>query len=69
MSTFKPGFLLVELTIGLLVSTVFILIITHYIIEVKTTQQKAIIKMESFSIARNDKEKAYTKNKIKVHEY
>lgn len=52
------GFLLVELMIGLLVATFFMLIITHYIIEAKSTQQKALKKVESFSSARNETERA-----------
>jgi hypothetical protein len=48
------GFLLVELMIGLLVSTLCMVIITHYIIEVKSSQQKALEKIESFSTARNE---------------
>lgn len=50
------GFLLVELMIGLLVSTLFMIIITHYIIEVKSVQQKALEKIESFSTERNEAE-------------
>jgi len=58
----KNGFLLVELMIGLLVSTFFMIIITHYIIEVKSTQQKALEKIENFSSARNTAEKDFAKN-------
>lgn len=58
----KNGFLLIELMFGLSVSIFFILIITHYIIEVKITQQKALQKVETFSIARNKAEKAVAKN-------
>lgn len=58
----KNGFLLVELMIGLLVSTFFTIIITHYIIEVKSTQQKALEKIENFSSARNTAEKDFAKN-------
>jgi len=57
----KGGFLLIELIIGLSVSTFFILIITHYIIEAKSTQQKALKRIESFSTARNEAEKAAVK--------
>ena len=53
----KNGFLLIELMIGLSISTFFILVITHYIIEVKVTQQKALKRMEAFSLARNEKER------------
>ena len=58
----KNGFLLIELMIGLSISTFFILIITHYIIEVKVTQQKALKRIEAFSIARNTSEKILAKN-------
>jgi len=58
----KNGFLLIELMIGLSISTFFILIITHYIIEVKVTQQKALKRIEAFSIARNKSEKILAKN-------
>lgn len=51
------GFLHIELMIGLLTSTLFMLIITHYIIEVKSAQQKAVEKIESFSTARNEIER------------
>jgi len=50
------GFLLVEVMIGLLVSTLCMVIITHYIIEVKSSQQKALEKIESFSTGRNEVE-------------
>lgn len=55
----KNGFLLVELLFGLLISTLFIVIITHYIIEAKNAQQKALHIIESFSTARNEKEKSF----------
>jgi len=64
----KNGFLLIELMIGLSVSTFFILIITHYIIEVKVTQQKALQRVEAFSIARNEAEKAIAKKNSNVYE-
>lgn len=57
----KNGFLLIELMIGLSISTFFILIITHYIIEVKVTQQKALKHIEAFSLSRNEKERALAK--------
>jgi Tfp pilus assembly protein PilW len=53
----KNGFLLVELMIGLTISIFFILIITHYIIEVKITQQQAIKTAEVLSLSRNQREK------------
>jgi len=53
----KNGFLLVELMIGLTISIFFILIITHYIIEVKITQQQAIKTIEALSLSRNQREK------------
>lgn len=53
----KNGFLLVELMIGLAISIFFILIITHYIIEVKITQQQAIKTVETVSLSRNQREK------------
>jgi|GEM_PF-1918118 hypothetical protein len=57
----KSGFLLIELMIGLSVSTFFILLITHYIIEVKVTQQKALKIVEAFSVARNESERVLAK--------
>jgi len=63
----KNGFLLIELMIGLSISTFFILIITHYIIEVKVTQQKALKRIEAFSIARNETEKILAKNNNDTH--
>ncbi len=57
----KNGFLLVELMIGLSITTFFMLIITHYIIELKCTQQKALEKIESFSALRNEIEKELVK--------
>ena len=57
----KNGFLLIELMIGLSVSTFFVLIITHYIIEVKVTQQEALKRIEAFSVARNEMEKMIAK--------
>lgn len=59
---FKRGFLLIELMFGLSISIFFILIITHYIIEVKITQHKALQKVEAFSTARNRTEKELAKN-------
>jgi hypothetical protein len=53
----KNGFLLVELMVGLAISIFFILIITHYIIEVKITQQHAIKTIEVLSLSRNQREK------------
>jgi hypothetical protein len=57
----KNGFLLIELMIGLLITTFFMIIITHYIIEVKSAQQKALGKIESFSTTRNETERALSK--------
>lgn len=57
----KDGFLLIELMIGLSLSTFFILVITHYIIEVKSTQQKALKRIETFSIMRNESERSLVK--------
>jgi len=53
----KNGFLLIELMIGLTLSTFLILIITHYIIEVKNVQQLALARVEALSLARNTLEK------------
>ena len=47
--------------LGLSLSTFFMLIITHYIIEVKVTQQKALKQIEAFSNARNDAERSIAK--------
>lgn len=57
----KNGFLLIELIIGLFLSTFFIAIITHYIIEVRCTQQKALKRIEDISTERNEIEKAIIK--------
>lgn len=57
MAKAKNGFLLIELMIGLSISIFFILIIIHYIIEVKNTQHKALKNIECCSIERNKKEK------------
>ena len=57
----KNGFLLVELMIGLLISTIFMIIITHYIIEARGAQQKALKIIEDFSTARNQKERSLSK--------
>jgi len=57
----KSGFLLIELMIGLSLSVFFILVITHYIIEVKATQQKALKRIEGFSLMRNETEKSLAK--------
>jgi len=58
---YERGFLLIELMIGLLVSTLCTIIITHYIIEVKSSQQKALEKIEGFSTTRNEIEKNISK--------
>ena len=58
----KNGFLLIELMIGLTISIFFILIITHYIIEVKISQQQALKRMEALSLARNQYEKVVAQN-------
>ena len=47
--------------LGLSLSTFFMLIITHYIIEVKATQQKALKRIEGFSLMRNETEKSLAK--------
>lgn len=57
----KTGFLLVELMIGLVMSTFFIIIITHYIIEAQGTQQKALKRIEHFTTVRNETEKNLSK--------
>jgi Tfp pilus assembly protein PilW len=57
----KSGFFLIELMIGLSISTFFMLLITHYIIEVKVTQQKALKRAEQFSLTRNEKERNLAK--------
>jgi len=61
------GFLLIELMIGLSLSTFFIVVIAHYIIEVKAAQQKALKRTENFSIMRNTSEKTITKKDNDVH--
>jgi Tfp pilus assembly protein PilW len=63
----KSGFFLIELMIGLSVSTFFILLITHYIIEVKVTQQKALKRTEQFSLTRNEKERNLAKQYGDMH--
>lgn len=63
----KNGFFLIELMIGLSISTFFILIITHYIIEVKVTQQKALQCAERISMMRNQKERDCVKKYGMVH--
>jgi hypothetical protein len=63
----KNGFLLIELMIGLSISTFFMLIITHYIIEVKVTQQKALKRIEAFSLARNAAEKIIAKENRDIY--
>lgn len=57
----KSGFLLVELMIGLSLSTFFMVIMTHYIIEVKVTQQEALKRFNAFSHARNKTERDLAK--------
>ena len=59
--TWGRGFLLIELLIGLSLSTFFMVIITHYIIEVRRAQQKALQQIESFSTARNELERDLAK--------
>ena len=63
----KNGFLLIELMIGLTISIFFISIITHYIIEVKMTQQQALKRMENTSLLRNQKEKISVQNNVSDH--
>lgn len=63
----KNGFLLIELMIGLSVSTFFIVLITHYIIDVKRTQQVALKRIETFSLARNESERAIAKKMSLTH--
>ena len=55
----KNGFLLIELMLGFLLSILCMVIITHYIIEAKSMQQKALKKFESISTQRNEVEKNY----------
>ena len=65
----KPnnGFLLIELMIGLSITTFFSVIIAHYIIEVKVTQQKALKRIEAFSLARNTMEKDLAKKQSDMY--
>ena len=56
---FHKGFLLVELMMGLLLSILFLIIITHYIIEAHAAQQKAMEKIEAITTARNNKEREF----------
>jgi competence protein ComGC len=63
----KNGFFLIELMIGLSISIFFILIITHYIIEVKVTQQKALKCAEKISMLRNQKERDFVKKDGTLH--
>ena len=69
----KKGFLLIELLIGLTVSIFLILIIAHYIIEVKNKQHAALKSVEALSATRNASEKEYAKkritNKITDHDH
>ncbi len=67
MKHIKNGFFLIELMIGLSISTFFILIITHYIIEVKVTQQKALKCAEEISLSRNQKERDVAKKYGTMH--
>lgn len=60
----QSGFLLVELMLGLVVSILFITIITHYIIEAKSSQHKALKIIEDFSTARNTVEKEIAKKMV-----
>jgi Tfp pilus assembly protein PilW len=64
----KNGFLLIELMIGLTISTFFILIITHYIIEVKITQQQALKRVDAFLASRNQREKVIAHNSVDTNE-
>jgi Tfp pilus assembly protein PilW len=64
----KNGFLLIELMLGLMISIFFILIITHYIIEVKITQQQALKTIEIFSLTRNQSEKIITQKNSDTNE-
>lgn len=64
----KNGFFLIELMIGLSISMFFIVILTHYIIEVKVTQQKALKRIEQFSLLRNQKEEELVKKYRQIHE-
>ena len=54
--------------IGLSISMFFIVILTHYIIEVKVTQQKALKRIEQFSLLRNQKEEELVKKYRQIHE-
>lgn len=59
----KPqrGFLLIELIIGFLLLTFFMVIITHYIIHARGSQQKALKRIEADSLVRNELEKSHAK--------
>lgn len=50
--------------LGLVVSILFITIITHYIIEAKSSQHKALKIIEDFSTARNTVEKEIAKKMV-----
>ena len=65
--TFKDGFLLIELMIGLVILFFFILIITHYIIEIKNTQQTALENAQALNYVRNQLEKIKAGHDISSH--
>src|SRR5436190_13156246 len=64
----KQGFLLVELMVGLTLSLFLILIIAHYIIEVKNIQQGVTARIEALSLARNVVEKIIAKNELNTQQ-
>jgi len=59
---YKPGLLLIELLGGLTMFILCTVIITHYIIVVKNSQQQTLKRMEKISFLRNEYEKALVKN-------
>lgn len=58
----KNGFLLFELTIGLVLLFFLLLTSTYYIVQVKNIQRAYINRIEAFLMARNSAEKLYAGN-------
>jgi Tfp pilus assembly protein PilE len=61
----KSGFLLIELMISLALTFFLIFIVTHYTIEIKKTQQEALVRIRLLSQVRNTIEKYRAFKKIK----
>ena len=63
--TYKNGFLLLEVLLGLCLTSLLFFILTYYITIIKNVQQDTLTRLEMLHIARNTIEKAIALREVK----